>query len=209
MSIAVLPDLVLPNRVIEAGVSGKRMRRNSRVTTDSGATSINIVWTHTLLEFELGIVPMSRGAWQTVIAFHEITEGGAYGFLMEDPADMNATDSPVTALTSTTFQLQKRYTDQVSGRSKDRKITRPRSSPLAVFVSGVPLGGGAYTLNTTTGVITIPSAPAANTVTWTGRFYVPVHFQADSIDWELAVAGPDPDARFVAGPSVVLQEIRE
>lgn len=209
MSITVLADVILPNRVIEAGVRGKRMRRNSRVTTDSGAAAVNIVWTQTLHEYELGIVPMSRSAWQTVIAFHEITEGGAYGFLMEDPADMNATDSPVAALTATTFQLYKRYSDPVSARTKDRKITRPRASPFSVSVSGVPLGGGAYSLDTETGIITIASAPAAADVTWTGRFYVPVHFQSDSIDWELVISGPSVDGRFLAGPSVVLQEVRE
>jgi hypothetical protein len=35
-----------------------------------------------------------------------------------------------------------------------------------------------------------------------------VHFLDDFIDWDLVVPGAA-DARFLAGPSVVLQEIRE
>jgi hypothetical protein len=36
-----------------------------------------------------------------------------------------------------------------------------------------------------------------------------VHFQNDTIDWTMVRPGSDPDDRLFAGPSVVLQEIRE
>jgi hypothetical protein len=36
-----------------------------------------------------------------------------------------------------------------------------------------------------------------------------VHFMADSIDWSMVAPSQDPDARYLAGPSVILQEIRE
>ena len=72
----------------------------------------------------------------------------------------------------------------------------------------MPIAPANYTLNVTTGIITIPSAPAASTVTWIGSIYVPVHFADDSIDWTLVAAGAY-DARFLAGPSVMLKEIRE
>jgi hypothetical protein len=38
---------------------------------------------------------------------------------------------------------------------------------------------------------------------------VPVHFQSDVIDWEMIAPRPDPDARYLAGPSVVLEEVLE
>jgi hypothetical protein len=38
---------------------------------------------------------------------------------------------------------------------------------------------------------------------------VPVHFMSDTIDWALVAPSQDPNARYLAGPSVVLQEIRE
>lgn len=207
----VLADVTLPNRVIEAGVRGRQLRRNSRVSTVSGFEAINIVWTQTLREYELGIAPMRREAWQDIEALHEITEGGAYGFLLEDPKDgrVGAGQGVASALGGGTYQLEKLYTHAASGRTKRRKITRPHALTFAVSVAGVPLAGGAYSLDFETGILTIAAAPDAADITWTGRFFVPVRFLEDSIDWTMVATGPDPDARFLAGPSVVLQEIRE
>jgi hypothetical protein len=64
-------------------------------------------------------------------------------------------------------------------------------------------------LDTTKGIVTLLQTVSLDALQWSGRFYVPVHFQSDSIDWTLVVSGIDPDSRFLAGPSVVLQEVRE
>jgi uncharacterized protein (TIGR02217 family) len=53
-----------------------------------------------------------------------------------------------------------------------------------------------------------PQPGVGATLTWDGDFYVPVHFANDEIDWEVLVGGTY-DNRVVAGPSVVLQEVRE
>jgi hypothetical protein len=78
------------------------------------------------------------------------------------------------------------------------------------------LSAANYTLDSRTGRITIPSLAASaaaslaavSTLAWKGSFYVPVHFMDDVIDWDLVLSGPA-EQRLVAGPSVVLQEIRE
>lgn len=209
MTITVLSSVFLSDQVIAAGVRGKLRRKNSRVTTDNGQEFINVAWTQSLREFEVGFVPMPRASWQAIESLFEVTEGGAYGFLMSDPKDMVCSTGTVVGLTSTTFQLYKKYTDSGSGLFKTRKITRPKAADFVVMVSGTPLSGGSFTLNADTGVVTIPSAPSAATVTWTGHFYVPVHFQSDTIDWEMAFAGPAEDARLLAGPSCILEEVRE
>lgn len=209
MSITVFPDVILPERVMTAGVRGKQLRRNSRITTDSGQESINVVWTQTLRQFEVGFRPMQRAAWQDIETLHEITEGGAYGFLLSDPKDSIVDVGRFAALTSTTFQLYKRYIHADSTRTKDRKITRPRAVNGTLIISGVAKTLGTdYTVNEATGVFTIPSAPSAANLAWTGRFYVPVHFMNDDIDWEMIAGGAD-DARWLAGPSVMIEEIRE
>lgn len=209
MALTVFSDVLLPNSIVSAGVSGKQLRLNSRVHADNGEESINVIWGQTLRQYTLGTVPLRVDQWQALETLHEITEGGAYGVLMEDPKDRTVTNGVVTAtVTAGAYQLYKRYLEPVSGRSKDRKITRPRLTGFAVAVSGVALTADHYTLNVNTGVLTIASAPAANLVTWTGFFYVPVHFLDDSIDWTLMIAGAA-DTRFLCGPSVVLQEVRE
>lgn len=204
MAITVFADVILSEEIIAAGVRGKQIRKNDRVMTDSGNVSINIIWTQTLREFELGIVAMSIDAWQELETLHEITEGGAYGFLMQDPKDCRVTEGGILVPVDGGYQLGKRYTEPRSGRTKDRKITRP-SETISVFAGGIPIGA---IVDPLTGLVTIAGSPDASTLSWTGGFYLPVHFLDDSIDWEIVRPGSE-DKRLVTGPLVVLQEIRE
>jgi len=207
MAITVYSDVIVPKRVISAGLKGRLIRQNRRVQQVSGFAQINAGWEQGLREYEFGVIPMSLGAWQDIETLHEITFGGAYGMLLEDPKDSQVASGVVTALTSTTFQLEKLYTHAGSARTSRRKITRPRAAGFVLSISGVPTGS--YTLDVLTGIVTIPSAPTASAVTWTGLFYVPVNFMNDSIDWTMVRPGSDPNTRLFAGPSVILQEIRE
>lgn len=210
MSITVYADVIMPNAILAAGVRGKQIRKNTRTSSHSGAMRVNIDWSRTLRQYEFGFVPLSITQWQTIEGLHEVTEGGAYGFLLEDPKDnaVAISEGVATGLTSTTFQLYKRYTTTGGSRTKDRKLTRPRSSGFVIKVSGTPLGGGDYSLDTATGIVTIASAPAAANITWSGSFYVPVHFMNDEIDWDLVRGGPTTQ-RLTAGPNVTLAEVRE
>ena len=209
--ITVYADVILPNRILAAGVRGRQVRNNARTLASNGAQQINVNWARTLRQYDLGIVPLSVADWQTLEGLFEVTEGGAFGFLMQDPKDASAliSDGVAAGLTSTTFQLYKTYTSAGSTRTKSRKITRPVAAGFDIKVSGVSLVVTAqYTLNVTTGVVTIPSAPVVGTITWSGGFYVPVHFASDEIDWELVRSGPI-DTRLMAGPSVTVMEVAE
>jgi uncharacterized protein (TIGR02217 family) len=83
----------------------------------------------------------------------------------------------VLGLTATTFQMVKRYTS--GSVSQDRIILKPVAGTIEVKVSAVV--DGAATVNATTGVITIASAPAAADVTWSGQFDVPMRFNVDRL----------------------------
>lgn len=206
----IYSDIIFRQNVISAGVRGKEMRQNQRVTTAGGQQNVNQGWAQTLREYEIATIPLERADWDYIKAVYEITEGGVYGFLLEDPTDFKAASSTTYTQTSGvmaslgggTYQLYKRYLHTDSGRYKDRKITRPQASGFQAFNAG----GTSLTasVDATTGIATISGTPA----TWTGRFYVPVHFQADIIDWTLEASGPE-EVRLWSGPSVVLEEIRE
>ena len=209
MSIIVLSDIIAPNSLWSAGVRGKQIRRNQRVQVQSGEMQINVGWSRTLRQYEIGSVPLSVEQWQTLEGLHEVTEGGAYGFLLQDPKDSSVTDASgkvVATGGANTYQLLQRKTAAGGTRVYDRVITRPRAASFVLKISGTPTGS--YTLNDETGVVTIPAGPAAGSVTWSGIFYVPVHFETDDIDWELVRAGAA-DTRLMAGPSVLLTEVRE
>lgn len=301
MSITVLTDVILPESVIAAGVRGKNMRNNTRAMSGSGDATIVINWQRTLRQFELGIVPMPVSAWSQIEALHEITAGGALGFLMKDPKGSSVGSgagvlSPLTAAGASvgtvglgygvpTYQLMQRLSVVGSVSTADRRITRPSSSAILragaavsptvntstgvvtftadaseaitsitagastvlnfasgagvvaalavgqrVYLSGVS-GTAAATLNGLSHAITSKGASsltistattglagtggtaakypqATETLTWTGGFYIPVHFLNDDIDWEILASGAA-ESRIIAGPSVVLQEVRE
>ena len=173
MAITVFADVILPNNVISAGIRGRQRRKNTRVTAFNGEQAINIDWDKTIREYEIGIAPMSAANWRTIEGLHEVTEGGAYGFLMFDPKDAGVTidegltqsiDSDNVSVGTVGFgygyptvQLSKRYTSVGSSRFKDRKITRPYGSP-ALFRNASPVTLGASpgnaTINAATGVAT-------------------------------------------------------
>jgi uncharacterized protein (TIGR02217 family) len=207
MSITVFADVIVPNSVLAAGARGKQIRSNTRTEALNGRQTINVNWSRTLRQYEFGFVPLDITLWQTLEGLFEVTEGGAFGMLLSDPKDQTCkiTDGVCTMLTSTTFQLHKRYTSAGSTRTKDRKITRPIAAGFDIKSSGVT---ATYTLDTVTGIVTIPAAPAVGTLSWSGSFYVPVHFLSDQIDWELVRSGPV-DHRLMAGPTVTLMEVRE
>ena len=80
------------------------------------------------------------------------------------------------------------------------EITSKGASSLTVSTVSTGLaatGGTAYQF---------PQASEA--LTWSGAFYVPVHFVQDDLDWDIVRSGPA-DTRIVVGPSVLLQEVRE
>ena len=209
MTITVLSNVILSNGIIHAGIKGRNRRKNRRISMVSGHKQINIEWTQTLREYEVATVPLRREDWMELEGLHEVTEGGAYGFLMLDPKDHRVTTGGVAdSLTSTTFQLYKYVTEAVSARTKARKITRLQAASFKLYLSGVLQSTG-FTLDAQTGIVTIAAAPAEGIISWTGIFYVPVHFQSDDLDWDMVVSGSDPDGRFIVGPTVVLEEVRE
>lgn len=307
MSLTVFPDVLLSASIIAAGIRGKNMRNNIRVSTTSGEMQINVRWARTLRQYELGVVPLSIEQWAQIEALHEVTEGGAYGFLMQDPKDRSAAAGEGFLQSYSgglllgtmghgygvpTYRLGKRYAVSGTSRFKDRLITRPKDTPVVkkngvtlaygssagqfsieqatgivtihedasaylasatvgattvldfgtgsfaslfatggrVWLQGVvgtaasvlankshevlSVSGNTLTINTATTGLTLTNALAmrypqpSDALTWSGEFYVPVHFMEDEIDWDLARPG-DMQDRLIAGPSVVLQEIRE
>lgn len=207
--VAVLDTVILPEEVIfAAGVRGKNMRQNARTRNQGGYVDAVIIWAQTLRQYEFGFIPMLQSVWRTIIGLHEVTEGGAKGFLMMDPADnfCQRIEGPLVLISGSDFQLHKRYTSVGSSVGKNRKITRPHEPSFELFKNGVTMVDP-YSVDFDTGIVNI-TTPGSDTFTWQGSFYVPVHFADDSLDWDLVLSGDNED-RLVAGPSAVLLEVRE
>lgn len=307
MAITVLSDVIVPQSVIAAGVHGKQVRNNTRTQLTSGHMAVNVNWARTLRQYELGLVPMTVAQWADVEALYEVTDAGAFGMLLEDPKDRNATAEQGVLMPWLSgaavgtgglgygvpvYRLHKRYA-VAGGRYRDRLVSRPKGIPVlkragvtVVFGAGagqatlaadsgavtfaadlsasvssytmgvttvlnfsgstlpnaLAVGGRVYlsgvsgtaaatlngkshaitakastslTIDTVTTGLTASGGTAAKypqpseTLTWSGDFYVPVHFADDDLDWEMVRPGADFDSRLIAGPSVVLMEVRE
>lgn len=173
MPITVLADVIVPTSLINTGVRGKQIRKNTRTTSGAGYSSINVDWSKTLRQYEFGFIPLLPADWQTIEGLHEVTEGGAYGMLLQDPKDstvavteglLQATNGAVLLGTMgvgfgvPTYKLHKRYTAAGSTRTKDRAISRPMAAGIvlkrgaATLVQGT--GAGQVALDATTGTIT-------------------------------------------------------
>lgn len=207
MSLTVFSDVVLSANIIAAGIRGKNQRSNIRVTTTSGEMQINVRWARTLRQYELGVVPLSPEQWAQIEALHEVTEGGAFGFLMQDPKDRATTagEGYLQAFSSglllgsvgygfgvPTYRLTKRYSVTGTSRYKDRLITRPKANPLVAkngAALGYGTGPGQFTVNENTGVVTINDDASAYVATATLGSTTTLDFGTGSFAGLFAVGG--------------------
>lgn len=175
-----------------------------------GAERRNRNWSRPLHEFTFETAGLDVEVAPLVEFFHAMG-GRAYGFRFKDWNDYQScapggtpapTDQPATELTSTTFQLVKRY--QAGAQVQDRDIVKPVAGTVRVAVDDVEVLTG-WTLNTATGVVTFDSAPGG-TVTWGGEFDVPVRFDADSLPVELSFR--DDSGSYVQDLRFTLRELR-
>lgn len=156
------------------------------VATVSGREQRNSRWQYPRQRWDVSQGVKTAADFVALRAFFLTMQGRLHGWRFKDWADFEATHSGdgrgvVTGITSTTFQMFKRYTS--GAQTVDRKVTKPVTSTVEVKVSGVVVTA---TVNTVTGVLTIASAPSAANVTWSGQFDVPMRFDTDRLDATVA-----------------------
>lgn len=177
------------------GASGGPERRVDIVALGSGFESRNTPWAHGRRHYDIGGAVRTLDALHTLTAFFEARRGKLHGFRFRDPFDYKscAPSQTPTALdhtigvggaSVTAFQLVKLY-----GAGADvyaRPIRKPVAGSVLVAVNGVALGGAAFSVDTTTGVVTLVSPPAAGAVVSAGfLFDTSVRFDIDRLDLSL------------------------
>lgn len=88
-------------------------------------------------------------------------------------------DQQTLVLSATTRQLIKQYgTDKSAGASgyPYRRIRKPVSGTVVVAKNGTTLSGASFTVDTATGIVTVPSAIITDTITAGFQFDFPVRF---------------------------------
>lgn len=191
---------------VSKGSSGGPRRVTDVVTLRSGFEQRNTIWSDSRRSYNAGLGLQNLRDLYVVLEFFEARRARLHGFRWKDWADYKSTD-PISAVantditlgvgdTSTTgFQLIKTYSD--SGGSYTRTIKKPIAGTVVVALDGVAQTEGVdYTIDITTGVVTMSSAPGGGVTVSAGfEFDVPVRFDQDQImvNVEQFNAGAIPD----------------
>jgi uncharacterized protein (TIGR02217 family) len=197
---------------VALGARGGPERATDVVTLASGREERNSRWAHARRRYNAGYGVKSRADMLAVLAFFEERRGRFHAFLWRDGLDFSSNGTAVpTALdqaigtgdgVKVSFSLTKRY-----GANFDpylRPITRPVAGSVMVAVAGVGLATADYSVDATTGVVTLDVAPVLGAAVTAGfLFDVPVRFDTDRLDVELTSF----DA--AEAPSIPLIEVRE
>jgi len=187
-------EVSLPAR-LAFGSTGGVERRTEVVTLGSGFERRSTPWAQGRRRYLIGANLRSLDDMAALTAFFEARLGRLYGFRFRDFADFKSCvpGGAVTAAdqalgtgdgTTTAFQLGKAYGDWV------RPITKPVAGSVRLAVGGVALDPADFTVEATTGRVTLAVAPGPGaTVTAGFVFDTPVRFDADRIEVTLETFG--------------------
>ena len=198
---------------VALGTSGGPVRRTDIVSLSNGRENRNRRWQDARRRYDAGSGVRSIDDLYAVLAFFEARAGQFYGFRFRDPVDHRsgvpgalpaAGDQQIGMGDGATaaFQLVKRYAD--AGGGTVRVIEKPVADSVVVSVAGSTVPAADYMVDAATGIVTFKPGkiPASGTISAGFEFDVPVRFDTDRIDIDLA--------QFNAGriPSIPLVEIK-
>ena len=176
---------------ISRGARGGPERRTQIVELASGDEERNASWANSRRRYDVAYGIRRADDLAAVVAFFEARNGRLHGFRFKDWGDHKSclpsgTSVPTDQLigtgdgATTTFQLVKRYAS--GSQTWVRKITKPVAGTVRVALDGAEQLSG-WTVDTTTGVLTFDTAPAAGVAITAGfAFDVPVRFDTDVLD---------------------------
>lgn len=130
-------------------------------TVYSGRDGRIPAWTQSRIRFDVGRRSMNAADTAMLDAFFRAVKGRAYGFRIKDWTDYQVTTgngvlTPTQGANGSVYQLAKFY--QQGALSETRVITKPVAGSVALYLNASPIA--AYSLDTTTGVVTLqPAAP--------------------------------------------------
>jgi len=183
-------EIQLPLRV-QFGSGGGPSFSTEIITIDNGYERRNQNWSQARRVFDARSGVRSAADAATLLGFFHARAGRARGFRVKDWSDFTTAADNIAAPafndqsigtgdgTTAVFQLLKNYSS--GGVTHQRIITKPVAGSVAIGVNGVHLFTG-FSVDTTTGVITFATPPAAGqNITAGFQFDVPVRFDSDQL----------------------------
>lgn len=195
------------------GSAGGPERRTEIVTLANGFEERNTPWEHARRRYDAGVGLRSLDDVEALISFFEARRGQLYGFRWKDWSDFRSClpsaqvhfqDQEIAVGDGETrvFGLNKTYASGLENYV--RPVVKPVEGTVRVGLDGDELREGVhYTVDATTGDITLSDAPDAGVIVSAGfEFDVPVRFDTDLIQTSVS--------SFKAGdvPRVPIVEVR-
>jgi uncharacterized protein (TIGR02217 family) len=165
---------------ISYGATGGPGYSTEIVTVESGREKRNARRSTPLLEGDVAHAVRTQAELEALRTHFLVMQGPLHGFRFKDWSDYvcSITQGVVTEITTTKFQLWKRYT--TGSLTKDRQIRKPLATPFVLKNSGTPLTEGVdFFLNTTEGHVDTTDPRTAANLTWSGEFDVPSRYASD------------------------------
>lgn len=216
---AMFHEVSLPRYIGEGSNFGPSYSTDV-ITMPNAAEQRNINWGYPKCKGTINITNLHNEDFQQFIAFFHCRRGKAYGFRFYDYADHSGEfeflgfgDGGKNA-----FQLVKNYITPSINICQQRKITKPIAGTVHIyfkafssteaagfswqtqadirseFKASIPAGSEqqlSWNVDTTTGLVTFATAPAANVAILSAYEYeVPVRFDTDEmpINWQMVDA---------------------
>jgi len=195
---------------VAAWAEGGAGYNTSIVLLNSGYEQRNVNWAQSRGRWDVasGLV-QQKDVYQTLALFRAV-KGRAHGFRFRDRNDYTDDGNGGFTLSSgLIFQMVKNYLPTGGALTEVRLIQKPVPGTIVVLRLGVPLSVGTgvnqYTLDTTTGLITLGAGSDTDPThfTWTGQFDVPVRFDTDEMKGRR-----DPQSGFYEWNPIPVMEIR-
>ena len=176
---------------ISRGACGGPERRTQIVELASGDEERNASWANSRRRYDVAYGIRRADDLAAAVAFFEARNGRLHGFRFKDWGDyksglpsaaISPTDQEIGTGNGslTEFALLKRYSS--GAQSWTRAIAKPVAGTVRVALGGVEQMSG-WSVDTTTGVVTFDTAPAAGVAITAGfAFDVPVRFDTDALD---------------------------
>lgn len=170
-------DIRFPTSISYGAVGGPGYSTDV-VTLNSGFENRNQNWSVARCMYDAAKGCNTEQERIDLIEFFRIAKGRMHSFRWRDFTDYEVLSGEgiLTSLGGGTFQLVKQYSN--SAGSENRTITLPVNAVIKQGVNTLS-SGVHYTLNLTTGVVTLIGSPTAAPDSWTGQFDVPVRFDTD------------------------------
>ena len=175
---------------ISYGSTGGPTWATDVLTVKSGFESRNINWEQARYSYNAAMGVRDQTQLDDLIAWFNVCKGRGHSFRFRDwtdytscalgqTPDFDDQNIGIGDNTETQFQLIKIYTQ--GAYTTEREIRKPTASTVTVGINGVKQTSG-WSVDTTTGIVTFTSPPAAAAVITAGyEFDVPVRFDTDSL----------------------------